>query len=87
MGHAQESKQALDALAAKVDGPEGNLAYRVASVHAWRGERDSAFEWLDRAYARHDLELRWLKVDPFLRKIRADPRFAALLRKMNLPVD
>jgi serine/threonine-protein kinase len=87
MGHAQESQLALDALAAKADGPEGNVAYRVAVVHAWRGERDSAFEWLERAYARHDLELRWLKIDTFLRKIRGDPRFDAFLRKMNLPVD
>jgi len=87
MGHAQQSQQALDALAARAYGPEGNVAYRVAVVHAWRDERDSAFEWLERAYARHDLELRWLKNDVFLRKIRGDPRFDAFLRKMNLPVD
>jgi TolB-like protein/Tfp pilus assembly protein PilF len=87
MGHAQESQQALDALAAKTGGLESNVAYRVALVYAWRGDRDSAFAWLERAYTRHDLELRWLKIDPFLRKIRGDPRFAAFLRKMNLPVD
>ncbi len=87
MGHARESRQALDALAAKEEGPQGNVAYRIALVHAWRGERDSAFEWLERAYARHDLELRWLKIDPFLRNLRADPRYTALLRKMNLPLD
>jgi hypothetical protein len=72
---------------AKADGPEGNVAYRVAMVHAWRGEDDSAFAWLERAYARHDLELRWLKNDVFLGKIRSDPRFGAFLRKMNLPVE
>jgi serine/threonine-protein kinase len=87
MGHAPESQQALDALAAKEEGPESNVAYRVAAVHAWRGERDCAFEWLDRAYARHDLELRFIKVDPFLRNLRADSRYAALLKKMNLPQD
>jgi TolB-like protein len=87
MGHARESQQALDALAAKVEGPEGNVAYRVSVVHAWRGERDSAFEWLERAYTRHDLELRWLKIDPFLRNLRGDPRYTALLKKMNLPLD
>src|SRR5438128_8925106 len=87
LGHARESRQALDALAAKEGGPQGNIAYRVALVHAWRGERDSAFEWLERAYVRHDLELRWLKIEPFLRNLRADPRYTALLRKMNLPLD
>jgi serine/threonine-protein kinase len=87
LGHPQESLRAMDALAAKADGPKGNVAYRVALVHAWRGEQDSAFEWLERAYVRRDLELRWLKIDPLLRKIRGDPRFDAFLRKMNLPVD
>ena len=85
--HRALNRQAHDALAAKEEGPQGNVAYRVALVHAWRGERDSAFEWLERAYARHDLELRWLKIDPFLRNLRADPRYTALLRKMNLPLD
>ena len=77
IGHAPQSQQALDALAARADGPEGNVAYRVALVHSWRGESDSAFEWLERAYARHDLELRWLKNDLFLRQ---DPRRPALRR-------
>jgi len=84
LGHARESQQALEALAAK---SEGDVAYRLAAVHAWRGERDAAFEWLERAYARHDLQLRFLKVDAFLRNLRGDPRYTALLKKMNLPLD
>ena len=70
-----------------VEGPEGDIAYQVARVHAWRGERERAFEWLDRAYARHDLGLRLVKVDPFLRNLHIDPRFTAFLKKMNLPPD
>src|SRR3954470_21479249 len=38
MGHAQESQRALDTLAANADGREANVAYRIALVHAWRGE-------------------------------------------------
>jgi tetratricopeptide (TPR) repeat protein len=87
LGHAQKSQQAIDTLVAKADGPEGNIAYRLAAVHAWRGERDRAFEWLDRAYARHDLRLRWIKIDPFLRNLRGDARCTALVKRMNLPVD
>ena len=87
MGHARDSQQALDALIKRADGPEGDTAYRIASVRAWRGERDGAFEWLDRAYARHDLMLRWIKIDPFLRNLRGDARYTVLVKKMNLPVD
>jgi hypothetical protein len=31
--------------------------------------------------------LGYLKYDPFLSKVRGDPRYAALLRKMNLPLN
>lgn len=87
LGHARESDEALHQLASRVDGPEGDIDYYVTSVHAWRGERDRAFEWLDRAYERHDLSLRLVKIDVFLRNLHGDPRFIAFLRKMNLQVD
>jgi len=31
--------------------------------------------------------MRYLKHDPLLRPLRADPRYVTLLKKMNLPVD
>jgi hypothetical protein len=43
-------------------------------------------EWPDRSYAQHDPGLSAVKIDQFLGKVRADPRYKALLRKMNLPV-
>jgi hypothetical protein len=33
------------------------------------------------------VELRWVKSDPWYRSLRGDPRYAELLRKMDLPVD
>jgi adenylate cyclase len=64
-----------------------NWAYQIAGVYAWRGDRDAAFEWLDRAYRQRDGGLVSVKFDSLLRSLRADPRFPALLRKLNLPVD
>ena len=84
LGHPGESQQALDKLIVRF----GHIAaYQVAQVYAWRGENDRGFEWLQRAYAQRDSALRNLKVDPFLRKLRDDPRYTALLKKMNLPAD
>ena len=40
---------------------------------------------LDRAYARHNDGLVFTKVDPLLNSLHNDPRFAALLKKLNLP--
>jgi serine/threonine-protein kinase len=64
-----------------------DAAYQVAEVHAWREERDQAFEWLERAARQHDSGLFMLKYDPLLRSLRSDPRYAAMLRRMSLPAD
>jgi hypothetical protein len=44
-----------------------------------------AFEWLQRAYMQRDGGLVEIKVDLLLADLRSDPRYKALLRKMNLP--
>ena len=43
------------------------------------------FEWLDRAYGQRNAGLILTKVDPLLKNLRHDPRYAALLKKLNLP--
>lgn len=78
-----ESQQALEDLIAR----HGQTsAYHVAEVYARRGETNKAFEWLDRAYTQRNTQLAWLKFDPLIAKLRDDPRYAALLKKLNLPV-
>jgi adenylate cyclase len=59
--------------------------FDIATAHAFRGDSDRAFEWLDRAYTARDIECVFVKIHPLLRQIRADPRFKAFLRKMKLP--
>lgn len=58
------------------------VAFDMALVYAALGDRDRAFEWLDRAYASRRIGM--LKVHPGLDPIRSDPRYAALLRKTGL---
>ena len=60
------------------------LAYSIAVVYASLGDHDQAFHWLDVAYSARDGSLILLKSDPSLDVLREDPRFAELLRKMNL---
>jgi len=47
-------------------------------------EVDAAFEWLDRAVEARDQLMMPIKSYAFFDPLRADPRFAALLRKMKL---
>ncbi len=83
LGHAKEAQEALAALLALADPPN----YQLAQVFARWKDRDRAFEQLERGLASADSGLRYLKYDPLLRNLRSDPRFAALLKKMNLPTD
>ncbi len=57
----------------------------IAEVHAWRGENDLAFTWLDRAYAQRDLYMADIKLNPLIARLAGDPRYKDLLRKMHLP--
>jgi len=57
-------------------------AFRRAEIHAGLGENDRAFEWLEKAYEEHFIIA--IKVEPVYDPLRSDPRFADLLRRMNL---
>jgi TolB-like protein/DNA-binding winged helix-turn-helix (wHTH) protein/Flp pilus assembly protein TadD len=59
--------------------------YRIAMVYASRGRTDDAFQWFERARQVRDFDIMWIKTDPELERLHADPRFAALLKQMALP--
>jgi TolB-like protein/Tfp pilus assembly protein PilF len=81
-GDRAEADAALADLIAK---DSGNAAYQIAQIYAWRGETDTAFEWLQRAYDLHDNGILSLPGDPMLKMLRADPRYQALVAKLGLP--
>jgi TolB-like protein len=82
LGHVAESQRALDVLTRE---RADTWAYQIAEAHAWRGERDQAFEWLERSYRQQDAGLTRLAIDPLLKSLHGDRRFKAMLRRMNLP--
>jgi len=82
LGRNDESNAALADL---VERFPDDAAAAIAKAHAYRGEVDLAFQWLDTAYEQHDPLLPWIRSDPMLANIRNDPRFAAFLDRLNLP--
>ena len=58
--------------------------HHLAVMHAALGERDQAFECLEKAYENRVAQLNWLKIDPRFRELRSDPRFTNLLRRLRL---
>jgi len=83
LAQKQESNRALAELIAR---HHLHAAFQIAEVYAFRGEADAAFTWLDRAYAQRDGGLSEMKGDPLLKNLERDPRYAAFLKKMHLPV-
>jgi serine/threonine protein kinase/tetratricopeptide (TPR) repeat protein len=56
-----------------------------ATIYAGLGEKDKAFKWLEKSYEDRSIDMyEYLKVAPIYDPLRSDPRFADLLRRMNL---
>lgn len=62
-----------------------SASYQYGEIYAQLGDKDRAFAEFDNAITAKDSGLDYLKVDPFLDPIRNDPRYAALLRRLNFP--
>ena len=61
--------------------------YLVAEIYAFRGEKQIAIEWLEKAYQQNDSWLIWIKGDPLLKSIWSEPGYLNLLKKLNLPIN
>jgi tetratricopeptide (TPR) repeat protein len=59
--------------------------YGISFVYAGLGDKDQAFACLEKAYQLQDSRLADLKVEPVLRSLHSDSRFAELVRKVGLP--
>jgi tetratricopeptide (TPR) repeat protein len=66
------------------NGEAGGLSGGSAALYAVAGDKDQAFEMLERAYNRHELWLVYLKVDPAWDNLRSDPRYLNLLHRVGL---
>jgi len=83
--HAMNRRNESDAALARATNAYGERRmYVLAEVHAYRGEIDEAFAWLDRAYRQKDVSLYRIKGDPLLKNLEPDPRYRVFLRQMNL---
>ena len=83
MGRRREAREVLERLQSLADERYISPLDR-ALVHAGLGEIDRTFECLDAAFADRVSDLSRLKLLPWPDEIRVDPRFADLLRRLNL---
>ncbi len=82
-GHTAEARAVLDHVRS-IASKRYVAPTCFAWIHLGLGEINDAFIWLERAIDAPDRMIEPIKTYPFLDPLRADPRFKALLRKMNL---
>jgi serine/threonine protein kinase/Flp pilus assembly protein TadD len=59
-------------------------AYGFGMAYAALGDKDQAFQWLERSFQDGGWEITFLKVDPALDSLRSDPRFDDLVKRVGL---
>ena len=59
-------------------------SFSRATIYIGLGEADLAFKWLEQAYQERLWYMALLAVDPLFDRLREDPRFTELVRRMNL---
>ncbi len=83
-GNARQARQVMARMRA-LPGEPYVSPYYAALIYSGLGQTDRAFESLEVAYRDRYWLMAFLKADPRLDPLRADPRFADLLRRMAFP--
>ncbi len=83
-GERQEAEKVLSRLLEQSKKQYVSPFY-VAIVYAGLRENEKALDWLEKAYQDRSNALIFLKVDPELDGLRANPRFQTLLHRLALP--
>jgi TolB-like protein/Tfp pilus assembly protein PilF len=84
LGRAGRRREALQMINQLERMPNADAVW-VAIAWTGIGNRDRAFEWLNRALDAHSPSELWIGVFPSLDPLRSDPRYADLLRRIGLP--
>ena len=83
-GKRDEALKLLDELKQKAK--QGYVTpFSFAVIYAGLGNKDQAFEWLEKCYQDRVSDLVHLKVDPLVDNLRSDARFADLVKRVGLP--
>ena len=89
LAHALASAGASDSARRVLAGVEAKTAggylpsYETAKVHLALGDRDAALRWLERAFEERSHSMAFLRVDPQLAALRAEPRFTRLVSRVH----
>ena len=84
LGETGEARGILEEVEKKWK-PDGASSLWIAGAHACLGEKDAAFEWLEKAFQEHVAFLVFLKARPEFGSLCDDPRFDDLVKRIGIP--
>jgi serine/threonine protein kinase/tetratricopeptide (TPR) repeat protein len=84
LGRTDEVRKVLQQ-AEKSWKPDGQSSIWVSAIYACLGEKDAAFDWLEKAFQEHTHFLAYLKFHPLFDNLHGDPRFDALVKRIGIP--
>jgi len=84
VGRLADARRRAAQLRSRAASPSSQVALYTLVVAYARLDKDEAFRWLTRAFDVRSGRVLWAKVDPRLDPLRSDPRFAALLKRIQL---
>jgi len=82
LGRSAEAGQRLQTF---IEENQSWAAFLIATIHAWQGDPDAAFAWLDSAYQQRDGWMSGILKEPLFTPLHDDPRWVALVDRMGLP--
>ncbi len=83
-GNAAEVRKSLEELK-KLSKQRYVPAVYLAAVYTGLGDKDRAFEWLEKAVDERSDQLINLNVEPMADSLRSDPRYKELIHRIGLP--
>jgi serine/threonine-protein kinase len=82
MGRTEEAHQALNELIERSKNTYVSPS-AIARVYFALGDNDQGIAWLERGYEERDIGMIGIRKNPVYDNVRSDPRFKALMKKMN----
>ncbi len=83
-GSPEKARSLIEKLTEECPLPEHRLPYHLGIIHLGLGEHEQCLDWLVKAVERRSTELFWIRTSPEVDGLRENPRFQAILRRMNL---
>ena len=82
-GEAEAARAQLTERVREAADADHDIAYWLATAHVMLGDREDALHWLERAVELGNENRTWFESDPNWESLREDPRFVALMRRIE----